>query len=164
MYIPSNIVRLPNIILIPDQIASGGAGTKATFTSVDSGYRYFDLEENTNYSIGGDTSAITVTKKTLIRATLHPYTLPTLSTQQNYLFGIFDNITNVQIGSQGGFGYIVQTAGTSPNGVTLYNYHNFAEAVVDANTSFYIKIVTATSTNAGIYYQASKVYLFQLEA
>ena len=161
MYVPSNIIRLPNIVLIPDQINTGGAGTKATFTNAQasSSYSHFDLEENTNYTIEVDTTVITVTKKTLVRATLKQYTT---ATNQSYLYGIFDNTSNTQLGCQGGYGYLNASYGT-PNGGALNNYHNSADAIIEANTSFYLKIVSVSPSGGGVYAKHSKVYLFQLE-
>lgn len=162
MYIPSNIIRMPNVFLFPDQLNTGGANTKATFSSArtDPNYKSFDLEENTNYSIDSvDTSILTVNKKTLVRATLRQYTT---ASNQGYLYGIFDSTTNLQLGCQGGYGYL-STSYASPNGGGLYQYHNSADAILEANTSFYLKIVSVTPSGGGIYTSASKIYLFQLE-
>ena len=162
MYIPSNIIRMPSVLLFPDQLSTGGANTKATFTnaSSDPNYKSFDLELNTNYSINSlDTSIITVTKKTLVRATLRQ---ATVAQNQGYLYGIFDSTTNLQLGCQGGYGYL-NNSYASPNGGGLYQYHNSADAILEANTSFYLKIVSVTS-GGGIYPNASKIYLFQLES
>jgi len=163
MYIPSNIIRMPSVLLFPDQLNTGGANTKATFTnaSTNPNYKFFDLEQNTNYSINNlDTSVITVTKKTLIRATLRQ---ATAAQNQGYLYGIFDSTTNLQLGCQGGYGYLSNSY-ASPNGGALHQYHNSADAILDANTSFYLKIVSVTPSGGGISTQASKIYLFNLEA
>lgn len=162
MYIPSNIIKLPNIVLFPDLASSGGANTVATFNSAssDANYRFFDLEQNTNYSLSGvDKSIITVTKKTLVRATLRQ---SDVITNQSYLYGIFDSTSNLQLGCQGGYGLLLNSF-ASPHGGTLAQYHNSADAIVDANTSFYLKIISVSPSGGGIYPEASKIYLFQLE-
>lgn len=168
MYIPSNILRMPSVLLFPDESDTVGADLKATFTnaSLDSNYISFGLEQNTNYSINSlDTSIITVTKKTLVRATLRQKVW--LSgyqpiQNQSYLYGIFDNTTNLQLGCQGGFGFLYASYPT-PNGGGLNQYHNSADAILEANTSFYIKTVSVTPSGGGILPIASKIYLFQLE-
>ncbi len=165
MYVPSNIIKLPNVFLIPDSLSSGGAGTKVVFSnaSIDANWKYFDLELNTNWSLDVTNTVITVTKKTLVRSVMRQVSV---TDNQRFQSGIFDNSNDLQLGKQGGWHIANSNFGGSlawPNGINLAHLHNSADAIVDANTSFYIKITLVTPSGGGIRYYASSLALFQLE-
>lgn len=166
MYVPSNILRLPSITLFADNTATGGVGTIASFltASTNSNYQVIGLENNPNWSIDATGQLITVTKKTLIRASMKPQ--PCTVSSVRFQFGIFDNSTSNRLGTEGGFDWLSAANGNAawPNGGNLSHVHNTADAIVDANTTFNIKITFVTSTAIkGFRNPISYIQLYQLE-
>lgn len=163
MYVPSNILKMPSICLIPDNLTTELIATFSNAAS-DPNYRSQGLEPNTAWSIDADTSRILILKKTLVRAFIKPQKPTTASLR--YLFGIQNPTTSAIIGTQGGFDWLSVNAGntTWPNGGNLSHAHSSADAIVDANTYIRIAVTYRTSTALkGILADASYVALYQLE-
>jgi len=164
MYVPSNILKMPSVCLIPDNLTTALVATFSNAAS-DSNYRSQGLEPNTAWSIDADTSRILILKKTLVRAFIKPQKA-TDTGSLRYQFAIQDPSTLATIGTQGGFDWLEYFAGgaTWPNGGNLSHVHSSADAIVDANTYIRIAVTFRTSSALkGILADASYVALYQLE-
>jgi len=158
-----NMLRMPNLMIAPDAYTANHSGKTITFANYNS-----NINSNSTYSgekcncITIDSltnSIITTTKTILVRVKL---TTLLTATGTNYVnWAIYDSTSNQTIGIYGRNGWLYNTN----NKLSTLNFGNYeAIAIIPANTSFYVKCFSASSsTGASLNTIGSNLTIFQLE-
>lgn len=158
-----NVLRMPNLMIAPDTYTANHSNKVITFANYNSNnadYSSFASEKCDCISIETSTNSIISTTKTvLVRAKLT--TLLTGASTNYVNWAIYNNSNNQTMGIYGRNGFFYNTN----NKLSTLNFGNYeAIAIVPANTSFYIKCFSASSTSgASLSAQGSNIVFFQLE-